>query len=369
MSRQRSLGILLEWPCRCNNTSLPSRNRKHGSSISNQRSKKARRHCRCMPRKKLEAARADARAALSHLKTEFDAAVPFIIEGAKKRALWDQAEMRAAALKGKIVKWEVGDGSDGPELARLTEMMERERSTFTHDARIQALLQQESAKSAVVTNLINTNTSRSFGDAFDKPEDEAFRLKVRVTELELAATVASARERGYREGAQQHAKMYSTMAATWSGLQHVLETQIEKLSTADAGADGMLGDAVEKLRQLCTSAQTSYDDIFASDLTSSTSSLPSLPTVKTVPLPAQPRPSRFGLPARRRLSNAPITPLRSTLRPTRRSLALASTIGVPRRLKCCCRSTWLSSQATTVQAIQSRSNERPNSEKSFQVER
>ena len=286
-------------------------------------------------KKKLEAARADARAALGHLKEEFDADVPFIVEGAKMRVLWDQAEMRAAALKGKIVELEPSTGSDSPEMARLMEMMDKQKSAFSGDARIQALLHQESAKSAVVTNLIKSNTSRSFGDAFDKPEDEAFRLKLKVTELELAAIVAAARERGYREGAQQYATMFSTMAITWTGLLHGLETQVAKLSTAEIGANDSVGVAVEKLRSLCSTTHSSYNDIFASDLSSSTASLLSLPTVKAKPLPAQPRVSRFGVPARRRLSTAPTTttatPHRAPLKPPRRSSLAPFTLGAPRR--------------------------------------
>ena len=278
-------------------------------------------------KKKLQAARQDAKAVLDHLRSEFESAIPFIVEGAKRRAEWDQAEMRAAAMKGRIVELETGEDTYG-ERARLDQLVEVIDKRFAGSPQLQTLVQQEAAKTKSLENLYKTSSARSFGHAFEPPEEEAFKLQIRVMELELNAAVSSSREKGYREGAQRHAAHYLQMASILVQVTSTLTSQTDALQTArsDGGLDSIDG-VIEQLQALQTSISSASATLFAQHQEPPALSLPPNPVPKRVALP-QPRMSTLGQASRRRLSTAPTAPLRSALRPNRLSLAPP---GTPRR--------------------------------------
>ncbi|ORX36676.1 P-loop containing nucleoside triphosphate hydrolase protein [Kockovaella imperatae] len=274
-------------------------------------------------KKKLESARQDARAVLDHLRKEFEKAIPTIIEGAKQRALWDQAEMKNVALKGRMA---VLQPEDEEERTRLNEMVEKITNTFSGNSSVQAMVQDESVKSKALDALFRSTASRSFGDAIEPPEQDAFKLKVRVMELELAAAVSAAREKGYREGAQQFAEQFSAMISLLASTSSTIRAQTQALRELPTEDSPGLAAVIAQLDDLLQSLETGRKSIFATNKTSQYT-LPALPKPKAFTLPP-PRVSMTGQASRRRFSMAPAAPLRSALRPRRLS---GAPMGTPSR--------------------------------------
>lgn len=283
--------------------------------------------------KKVEQARADARQALSHLRSELDGSIPLVQEGATLRALWDGAELRIASLKRRIeaIDNDCGDRS-AEEIKRekqyIQSLIHKQDSAYRLNNEVQAAVQREAIKAEGAAKLLKRVEERAFGNALEAPELDNVRLKVSLQRDQLARSIADAREMAYRRVIQQQSEDSARAAA----LLHRMATSVlaEVNVLYDQAQTAAEGDAFEpsiaRLMTIAASSESGLNSIFGIS-SSSASPLPSLPVSQTADIHP-----KLGNPFRRQSSISVNPPSLRTAPHTRRVSVAAKAIASPRRL-------------------------------------
>ena len=284
--------------------------------------------------KKLEGARRDAIIVLDRLKAEFVANVPAIVEGAKCRALWDRAEMQNTAFKHRLEDIEADTSRTLEEKAAerdfLLAQSQQQLNLFALNPTVQSKVQLENNKAASLESALKSAEERAWVDTFDKPETEAFKLNVAAQRHKVQVEVASARERGYREGAQRQAASLAEAASVLARLAAGIQQQVKSLSAfaAQSSSTDDVVATIDQLNDLGTIASSSLRSIFQEQIPALPIYLPSLPkgTSPVSSNASQPRrmvpPPRLG-----RLSTMPNSTPKSSMRV--RPAASVTTLKVP----------------------------------------
>ncbi|KAK4683985.1 hypothetical protein P7C73_g6222, partial [Tremellales sp. Uapishka_1] len=215
---------------------------------------------------KAEHAKMEAQRAVSQMRAEVEAALPFMVEGATNGVLLDGAEMRIAALNQRIS--EIGQEEATEDLktekTHLEALVRREQQLFKWNSSLQATIQKHGTSSANVERLLKNTEGRMFDGKLGLAELEHVRLNVIIQREQVAKSVSAAKEEGYRMTVSHQAEAITKAAVLLSRMSTSLQTESAVLERiVSEGSSDELQSLLTRLRSLGTTTTSSLGSILS----------------------------------------------------------------------------------------------------------
>ncbi|ORY34049.1 kinesin motor domain-domain-containing protein [Naematelia encephala] len=274
---------------------------------------------------KRKAVMAEADTALKALRTDVDPLVALMLEGATQRSLWDGAELRMSSLKRRLD--EVDNDVLGrtmeerrAEKAFLEDLFHQQRDAYRGNADVQAVIQQESSKKVAVETRFAALEKRKFNDALTELDLEYVHQCINIQRLEVAAKIAAAREKGYRESVQRQADLFAKAAGMLFRFTSTLQAETDSLVGAlpNLGESEDAQSSIESLQQLSSHSEAALQSLFGGSLSPVAAPLPPVSHLDSDP-PAKSSPA--ALPRRRPHPSPGDSSLSQSTRPSSYRLA------------------------------------------------
>lgn len=192
---------------------------------------------------KVDATRQEAEKWLENAKRDLLNALPVIQAGAKQRAMWDTAQMRIESLKRTLLEIDStkkGRSADEVEKERefVNSIIRQQELAFGLNSAVTDAVQQEARTAGILQKMFKSTEEKTYDGVLDKRELAAYKLKVGTQRAELDKQVSIARERGYRESAQNQADAFAQVAAIFHRFVSTLQDETDMLSGVAQTASG-----------------------------------------------------------------------------------------------------------------------------------
>ena len=218
---------------------------------------------------KLEATRQEAEKWLENAKRDLLNALPVIQAGAKQRAMWDTSQMRVESLKrtlSEIERTKHGRSADEVEKERefINLIIRQQELAFASNPAVTDAVQREASAATILHKVFKSTEERTYDGVLDKRELAAYKIKVGTQRAELDKQISIARERGYRESAQNQADAFAQVASVFHRFVSTLQDETDMLSGVAqtvSGSEDML-PSIDRLQGLGRATLAEMASIF-----------------------------------------------------------------------------------------------------------